>query len=119
MKDENKLRSFVDSTEDDVQLQRKTRLCKHSEVDQSLCKWFLQKHSEKVSINGVILKAQALQFNKLLRRDEIFKVFGRWLWRWKVQHKIGQFNIEGVFACANATAKLIPETLCKVSADAG
>jgi hypothetical protein len=74
MKEENKLRSFVDSIEDDIGLQRKkTRLCEHSKVDECLYKWFLQKHSERVPIYGVLLKAKAVQFNKLLGRDETFK----------------------------------------------
>jgi hypothetical protein len=80
MKEENKLHSFVDSIEDDVGLQRKkTELCEHSEVDECLYKWFLQKRSERVPINGVILKAQAVQFNKLLSGDETFKVSDGWL----------------------------------------
>jgi hypothetical protein len=37
-----------------------------------------------VLINGVILKAKAVQFNKLLGRDETFKVSDGWLWIWKV-----------------------------------
>jgi hypothetical protein len=75
MKEENKLRAFVDSIEVDVGLRRKnTRLCEHSETDECLYKWFLQKRSERAPINGVILKAQAVQFNKLLGGDETFEV---------------------------------------------
>jgi hypothetical protein len=75
MKEGNKLHSFVYSIEDDAGLQRKkTRFYEHSEVDECLCKWSLQKRSERVPINGVILKAQAVQFNKLLGRGETFKV---------------------------------------------
>jgi transposase-like protein len=85
MKEENKLRSLVDSIEDGIGLQKKkTRLHGHSEVDKCLCKWFLQKHSERVLINGVILKAQAVKFSRLLGGDETFKVSDGWLWRWKV-----------------------------------
>jgi hypothetical protein len=85
IKEENKLRLFVDSIEDDIGLQRKkTRLCEHSEVDECLYKWFLQKRSERVPTNGVILKAQAVQFNKLLGGDERFNVSDGCLWRWKV-----------------------------------
>jgi hypothetical protein len=75
MKEENKLRLFVDSIEDDVGLQRRRVDCEHSEVDECLYKWFLQKHSERVPINGEIMKAQAVQFNRLLGRDETFKVY--------------------------------------------
>jgi hypothetical protein len=72
----------------------------------------------KVPINGVILKAHAVQFNKLLSGDETFKVSDGWLWRWKVQHGICQFNIEGESASGDsAAAEQFPETLCKVIAD--
>jgi hypothetical protein len=61
MKEENKWHLFVDSIEVDLGLQRKkTRLCDQSEVDKCLYKQFLQKHSERVTIDGVILKAQVL-----------------------------------------------------------
>jgi hypothetical protein len=75
IKEENKLRSFVYSVEDDVRLRSmKTRLCDHNEVDECLYKWFLQKRSERVPINGVILETQAVQLNKILSQDESFKV---------------------------------------------
>jgi hypothetical protein len=105
MKEENKLCSFVDSIEDIVGLQRKkTRLCEHSEVDKCSYKWFLQKRSGRVPINGVILKAQIVQANKLLGRDETFKVSDGWFWRWKVRHGICQFNIEGESASRDSAA---------------
>jgi hypothetical protein len=51
-------RLFVDSIEDNIVLQRKkTRLCEHCEIEESLYKWFLQKDSEKMLISGVILRA--------------------------------------------------------------
>jgi hypothetical protein len=71
-----------------------------------------------VPINGVILKAQAVQFNKLLGGDETIKVSDWWLWRREVQHEISQFNIEGVSA-STAAAVQFPETLRKAIADAG
>jgi hypothetical protein len=52
---------------------KKTRLCELSEGDEFLYKWFLQKHSEREPINRVNLKAQAVQLNKLLGRDETLK----------------------------------------------
>jgi hypothetical protein len=45
--------------------------------------------------NGVVLKAQAVQFNKLLNRDEIVKSHEGWLWKLKVLHKTLQINDEG------------------------
>jgi hypothetical protein len=96
MTKEKKLCPFVDSIEDNARLQRKkTRLCEHSEADECLYKWFLQKRSERVPIPGVILKAQAIQFNRLLVRDEILKFL------------MGGFG-DGSFdmGCANLTQKV-------------
>jgi hypothetical protein len=71
---EDRLCLLVDPKEDGLRLQRKkTRLRENSYVDECLYKWFLQKHSERVPINGVILKGQAIQLNKLLSRDETFQ----------------------------------------------
>jgi hypothetical protein len=62
LKEENKLHSFVDSIEDNIGLQRKeTRLCEQSEVDECLYRWLLQKCSERVPIDGVIVEVK--QFN--------------------------------------------------------
>jgi hypothetical protein len=47
---------------------------------ESLYSWFLQKCSEGVSVNGVILIVQAVQFNLLLGGDKTFNVSDRWLW---------------------------------------
>jgi hypothetical protein len=68
-----------------------------------------------VPIDGVILNAQAVQFNKLLGGDETFKVSDGWLQRWKVRHGICQFNIEG----NNAAAEQFSETLRKATAGSG
>jgi hypothetical protein len=64
---------FFDPIEGDVGLQmKKTGPCVHSEVDECLYKWFPQKYSENVPRDGIVLKVQAVQFNKLLCRDVIF-----------------------------------------------
>jgi hypothetical protein len=73
-----------------------------------------------VPINWVILKAQAVQFNKLLSLDETLKVSDGWLWRWKFRHRICQFNIEGESASGDsAAAAQFPETLRKAIAGGG
>jgi hypothetical protein len=91
---------------------KKTRLCENSEVDECLYKWFLKKHRAIVPINGVILKAKAIQFNKLLGGHETFIFSNGWLWRWKVRHGICQFNVEGESASGDsATAAQFPEAL--------
>jgi hypothetical protein len=46
-------------------------LCENNDVDECLYNWFLQKCSE--GIHGVILKRQAVSFNKLLGRVETFR----------------------------------------------
>jgi hypothetical protein len=90
----------------------KGRLHENSYVDELLYEWFLQKHSERVPINGVILKAQAIQLNRLLSRDETFKASEGWLWRLKVWHGMLQINIEGESAAGDgATARQFPDTI--------
>jgi hypothetical protein len=70
---EEKMRVFVAAVESDVGLQRKmARVGEDNEVDDSLYKGFLQERSESVPVNGVILKAQPLKCNKLLRGDDTF-----------------------------------------------
>jgi hypothetical protein len=54
-----------------------------------------QRYNERVSTDGIILKAQAVQFNRLLSKDEIFELSEKWLWKWRVQHGISQFNTGG------------------------
>lgn len=68
------------------------RLCEQSEVHESLHTWLLQKCSERVPTDRVILKAQAVKFNRLLSRNETFKVSDERLWRQKVQHEIHQIT---------------------------
>jgi hypothetical protein len=78
MKEKETLHSFINSAEDKVWLQRtKTRLCENSDVDECLYKWSLQKRSERLPVNRIILKAQRVQFNKLLGGDETFKASSR------------------------------------------
>jgi hypothetical protein len=59
-----------------------------SYVDVFLYKCFLQKHSERVPTHRALLKAQVLQFSKLLGGNKTFKSSEELLWRWKVQHGI-------------------------------
>jgi hypothetical protein len=56
-----------------------TRFCEKCNADICLYRWFWQRNREIVLINGATLKAQALQFNKLVDGDQIFKSFGGWL----------------------------------------
>jgi hypothetical protein len=57
--------------EDDTGLQKKkNRLYENNCMDKCLYKWFLQECSEKMPINGAVLKAQAVQFNKLYGRTK-------------------------------------------------
>jgi hypothetical protein len=80
----------------------------------------IQKRNERVPINGVILKAQAVHFTKLLGGDETFKVSDEWLWRWKDRHGICQINIKGESASGDsAAAEQFPETLRKAISDGG
>jgi hypothetical protein len=52
--------------------------------------------------NGVVLKALAVQFNKLLSRNDTVKSHEGWLWKLKVLHKMFQINAESESAAGNA-----------------
>jgi hypothetical protein len=121
MKEEEKLRAFVNTVETEVGLQRKkTRIGNYSEVDDCLYKWFVQKRSESVPINGIILKAKAIQFNKLLGGDDTFIPSNGWLGRWKIRHGIRQINLEGEAASNDVEAAgEFPKHLKKCIEDGG
>jgi hypothetical protein len=104
MKEESKLRPFVYPMEVDVVIESRLD-CEHSKADICLYKLFLQKHSERVPIDGIVLKVQAVQLNNLLGWHERLKVSEGWLWGWKVCHGMCLFNTE--CDCASETAQSV------------
>jgi hypothetical protein len=68
MKEENKLCLFVDSIEEDIGLQSKKI---HTVNTVKLASLSTNGSYQRVQRVGAISKAQAVQFNKLLGKDEI------------------------------------------------
>lgn len=119
MKEEQKLRNFVDVIESDVGLQRKTiKLGEDSELDECLYRWFLIKRSEGVPLSGPILKAQAVKFHNDLHGNTDFKASEGWFSRWKARHGIQQASIEGESRSSDSvSAAQFPAQLHKVMSD--
>ena len=51
-------------------------------VDKAIYTWFVSKRSQKIPIDGAILKEKALEFAKALNETE-FKASDCWLSNWK------------------------------------
>jgi len=51
-------------------------------VDKAIYTWFISKRSQKIPIDGVIIKEKALEFAKALGETE-FKASDCWLSKWK------------------------------------
>lgn len=119
VKEEHKLRHFVDAVESDVGLQRKTiKLGEDSDLDECLYRWFLIKRSEGVPLSGPILRAQAVKFHNDLYGNTDFKASDGWFSRWKARHGIHQVNIEGEARSSdNVSAAQFPAELHKVMSD--
>jgi hypothetical protein len=91
-------------------------LCENSYVYMCLYKRFLQKSSERVPINVIILRVQAVQINKLFDGDMTFKASEGWLWMWKVPYVIYKINTKAESASGDSIAtEHFPETLCKLT----
>lgn len=52
---------------------KEARLCSNSYVNGCLCKWFVHMHSERMHVSGVVMKVQAVEFNRLLGMNGTFK----------------------------------------------
>ena len=105
VKDEAKLRQFLDEVDTDSGLSRKrARLAENSELDKGLYEFFVSKRNDTVPISGPILQSQALQFNKARNGSEDFKCSAGWLDRWKKRHGITQVNICGESRSADTAA---------------
>lgn len=113
MKEEDKLRNFVNTVESEIGLQRKkNKLGQNSDLDECLYRWFLIKRSEGVPLSGPVIRAQAVKFYKDLHGSDDFNASDGWFSRWKSRHGIGQINIEGeARSCDSESAECFPREL--------
>ena len=83
---------------------RKSTHCgSYDQIDKAVFHWFVEKRSQKVPIDGIILKEKALEFEKTLRIKE-FKASGCWLNKWKKRYK---YNNSFLFALFCTTLNCI------------
>ena len=66
--------------------QKRTRCGSYNQIDEAVFHWFVGKRSQKVPIDGIILKEKDLEFAKTLGIKE-FKASDCWLNKWKNRYK--------------------------------
>ncbi|XP_073433385.1 tigger transposable element-derived protein 5 [Dendrobates tinctorius] len=97
LKDEQKLRWFLDQLGGDVGTQRKKmRLANDEEIDRAVYSWFLTLRQQGIPLTGPIIQAQAEMFAKqIYGEDCTFKASHGWFWRWQKRHGISSQHIYG------------------------
>ncbi|XP_073536165.1 tigger transposable element-derived protein 5 [Phyllobates terribilis] len=97
LKDEQKLRWFLDQLGGDVGTQRKKmRLANEEEIDRAVYSWFLTLRQQGIPLSGPIIQAQAEMFAKqIYGEDCTFKASHGWFWRWQKRHGISSQRIYG------------------------
>lgn len=97
LKDEQKLRWFLEQLGGDVGTQRKKmRLANEEEIDRAVYSWFITLREQGVPLSGPIIQAQAETFAKqIYGEDCTFKASHGWFWRWQKRHGISSQRIYG------------------------
>ncbi|XP_028678617.1 jerky protein homolog-like [Erpetoichthys calabaricus] len=107
IKDENKLRTFLDEF-DEGGLRRKTaRTAKDPELDKATFNAFCETRNNGIPISGPVIQAQAEKLYKEIHgpnADPEFTVSSGWLKRWKQRHGISQVKINGEIKSADTVA---------------
>ncbi|XP_072458923.1 tigger transposable element-derived protein 5 [Notamacropus eugenii] len=97
LKDEPKLRWFLDQLGGEVGTQRKKmRLANEEEIDRAVYTWFLTLRQHGIPLSGPIIQAQAEAFARQIYGPECtFKASHGWFWRWQKRHGISSQRIYG------------------------
>ncbi|XP_077022713.1 tigger transposable element-derived protein 5 [Tamandua tetradactyla] len=97
LKDEPKLRWFLDQLGGEVGTQRKKmRLANEEEIDRAVYTWFLALRQHGVPLSGPLIQAQAEAFARQIYGPECtFKASHGWFWRWQKRHGISSQRIYG------------------------
>ncbi|XP_075067691.1 tigger transposable element-derived protein 5 [Mixophyes fleayi] len=97
LKDEQKLRWFLDQLGGDVGTQRKKmRLANEEEIDRAVYSWFITLRQQGIPLSGPLIQAQAETFAKQIYGEECtFKASHGWFWRWQKRHGISSQRIYG------------------------
>lgn len=85
MKEEQKLRSFVDIIESEIGLknQKGQKLGAGSKLDECLYRLFLAKCSEGIPLSGPVVRSQAVKFKDDLHGNNNFFASDGWFSWWK------------------------------------
>ncbi|KAF1473303.1 Tigger transposable element-derived protein 5, partial [Megadyptes antipodes antipodes] len=124
LKDEAKLRWFLEQLGGEVGTQRKKmRLANEEEIDRAVYAWFLALRQHGVPLSGPLIQAQAEAFARQIYGPECtFKASHGWFWRWQKRHGISSQRIYGeggLPAEPERAPAACPETLPMPAADAG
>ncbi|XP_054841919.1 tigger transposable element-derived protein 5 [Eublepharis macularius] len=97
LKDEMKLRWFLDQLGGEVGTHRKKmRLANEEEIDRAVYTWFLTLRQHGMPLSGPIIQAQAEAFARQIYGPECtFKASHGWFWRWQKRHGISSQRIYG------------------------
>ncbi|KAM6278356.1 tigger transposable element-derived protein 5 [Spheniscus humboldti] len=124
LKDEAKLRWFLEQLGGEVGTQRKKmRLANEEEIDRAVYAWFLALRQHGVPLSGPLIQAQAEAFARQIYGPECtFKASHGWFWRWQKRHGISSQRIYGeggLPAEPERAPAACPETSPMPAADAG
>ncbi|XP_062935365.1 tigger transposable element-derived protein 5 [Cynocephalus volans] len=97
LKDEPKLRWFLEQLGGEVGTQRKKmRLANEEEIDRAVYSWFLTLRQHGVPLSGPVIQAQAEAFARQIYGPECtFKASHGWFWRWQKRHGISSQRLYG------------------------
>ncbi|KAM6350482.1 tigger transposable element-derived protein 5 [Podargus strigoides] len=120
LKDEAKLRWFLEQLGGEVGTQRKKmRLANEEEIDRAVYAWFLALRQHGVPLSGPLIQAQAEAFARQIYGPECtFKASHGWFWRWQKRHGISSQRIYGEGSLP-AEPERGPDLLPVPAADAG
>ncbi|NXH18408.1 TIGD5 protein, partial [Bucco capensis] len=124
LKDEAKLRWFLEQLGGEVGTQRKKmRLANEEEIDRAVYAWFLALRQHGVPLSGPLIQAQAEAFARQIYGPECtFKASHGWFWRWQKRHGISSQRIYGegsLPAEAERAPASCPEPFPMAASDAG
>uniref|UniRef100_A0A8U8APM1 Uncharacterized protein n=1 Tax=Geospiza parvula TaxID=87175 RepID=A0A8U8APM1_GEOPR len=120
LKDEAKLRWFLEQLGGEVGTQRKKmRLANEEEIDRAVYAWFLALRQHGVPLSGPLIQAQAEAFARQIYGPECtFKASHGWFWRWQKRHGISSQRIYGEGGLPTEPERA-PATRAEVLPDAG
>jgi len=105
LKDETKLRDFVDTVDEKEGLQRKrARKADFDTLDTLTFNWYVQEQSKGTPIQGFVIQEKANFFARQLNPETEFDASRGWLYRFQQRHGIGQTKACGEVKSADMAA---------------